>query len=241
MQFLSRALCAAILLNSAAAYAGVYPIYEGKAFTLDRSDFEPEVPVWLQSETATSVSFSLWGIEDLLNTSTDSSYMPWNSDYKSTQNAFEFVVNQGYKITSIQVTGTFKGTLHPAEWTMPGDANNHLGFGLHAGLLVDSTSTDDVHGTRTFSLTTGATALEGEFGLSLNGSSESYAKSIWYLDEAMGEQYWLGSQASAGITDLVLTVNVSPVPEPGTWAMLAAGLLGLGGAGRLRRRNAEAC
>lgn len=235
MQFLSRALCAAILLQSAAAYASIYPIYEGKAFTLDRSDVEPEVPVSLESETATSVTFSLWGIEENLSTSTDSSYKPWSNDYRNTQNAFEFAVNEGYRITSIEVTGTFAGELYPAQWTMPGDANNTMSFGLHVGLEPDFATEYDVHGTKTFKVSSGPTSLDGEFGMMLHGSAESSAASVWYLDELTGEQYWLGSQAAARITGLSMTVNVSPVPEPGTWAMLLGGLAVTGLAVRRRR------
>jgi hypothetical protein len=238
MQFLTRTLCAAILFHSAAAYASVYPIYEGSAFTLDRNDFEQEVPVWLASETATSVTFSLWGIEDNLNTATDSSYMPRSWDRKTTENGLEIAVKDGYRITSIQVTGKFKGELHPVPYTMPGDASNHVGFALHvAGMEMTSAHADDVDGTQAFTLSTGPIERDGEFGLALHGNSESTAESVWYYDDVWGDQYWLGAQSSAGISDLRLTINVSPVPEPGTWAMLAVGLLVAGGAGRLRRNG----
>lgn len=237
MQFLTRTLCAAILFHSAAACASIYPIYEGAAFTLDRNDVEPEVPIWLASETATSVTFSLWGIEDGLNTATDSSYMPHSWDRKTTENGLEISVKDGYRITSIQVTGKFKGALHPVPYTMPGDASNHVGFALHvAGMEMTSAGADDVEGTQAFALSTGPIGREGEFGLALHGNSESTAESVWYYDDVWGDQYWLGAQSSAGISDLRLAINVSPVPEPGTCAMLLAGLAVTGLAARRRRR-----
>lgn len=236
MQLLSRVLCAAILLNAAAAQA-YEPVYESQGFTLGRSEFDPAVPISVSSDTGNAVSFSLWGMEEGLFSSTDSSHQPWSNDYKTLQAAYGITVKDGYRITGITVTGTFHGSLDPAEWTMPGDANNHLRFGLHAGVLPFSTSESDVDGQQAFMLGTGAVALDGEFGLWLDGSSESSAASVWYYDEMYNEEYWLGSQATAGMRDLTMTVTVAAVPEPGTYAMLVAGLGLLGAVAR--RRNAS--
>lgn len=239
MQSFKHVLCAAILLHGAAAYA-YEPVHEAQGFTLGRSEFDPEIPVSLLSESASSVKFALWGIEDGLNTATDSSYQEWSNDHKTMQAGYGLTVKEGYKITSITVTGTFQGALDPAQWTMPGDANNHLSFAFQAGDLYQHGSASDVDGQSTFSLSTGPTALQGEFGLWFNGTSESSAASVWYYDEILNEQYWLGSQATAGVSNLVLTINVAPVPEPGTWAMLVVGMAALGGAARLRRRHGGA-
>lgn len=240
MQLLSRALGAAaifVVANSAQAFD---PLIETSGFTLGTNSSEPVAGIALIGQTATSATFSLHGIVAGFPLSVDSSYQQYASDYRFWQNEYEIGVKAGYKITGISVTGSFFGSLTPAQWTMPGAAGNDLGFGFgtyHTEHPLESNWAQgtDLNGHKDFTLNLGRTALEGEFTVSFQGRNEVSAESVWYLDELSNEQYWLGSSASAGLGELTMTVNIAPVPEPQAWAMLLGGLALAGAVARQRR------
>ncbi|WP_193615809.1 FxDxF family PEP-CTERM protein [Massilia sp. YMA4] len=243
MQLLSRALCAAAILAATGSAQAFEPLIETTGFTLGTNASEPVPGIALIGETANSASFSLYGITEGFPLSVDSAYKPFASDYRFWQNEYEIGVKAGYKITGITLTGSFYGALAPAQWTMPGDAGNDLGFGFgtyHTEHPLESNwaTAKDLNGRKDFSLTLGKTALEGEFTVSFNGRNEVTAESVWYLDELSNEQYWLGSSASAGLGQLTMTVNIAAVPEPQTWAMLLGGLALAGAVARRRRQDA---
>jgi hypothetical protein len=243
MQLLSRALCAAAILACAGSAQAFDPLIETTGFTLGTNASEPIPGIALVGETTYSATFSLYGITEGFPLSVDSAYKPYASDYLFWQNDYEIGVKAGYKITGITLTGSFYGALAPAQWTMPGDAGNDLGFGFnvyHTEHPLESNwaQATDLNGRKDFALTLGKTALEGEFTVSFNGRNEVTAESVWYLDELTSEQYWLGSAASAGLGQLTMTVNIAAVPEPQAWAMLLGGLALAGAVARRRRQDA---
>jgi hypothetical protein len=241
MQVLARGLSAAVLLCAGTAYADDIPVYEGTGFTLTRNELDPVVEIGVLSEAPGSTTFWLLGMEPHLAASADSSYQQYAYDYQSFEAYYGLAVKSGYRITGITVSGNFTGALHPAEWTMPGDASNALGFSVHAGgTYFDSASTTDLDGTQGFTVTTGRAALQGQTWVALHGSADVGAESVFYHDDMTNEDYWLGSQAAGSIGWLRMTVDVSPVPEPGTWAMWALGLACVAGvtAARCDRRVA---
>lgn len=243
MQLLSRALCAATIFVSAGSAQAFDPLIETTGFTLGTNSSSPIPGIALLGETATSATFSLYGITEGFPLSVDSSYKQYASDYLFWQNEYDIGVKAGYQITGITVTGSFHGALAPAEWTMPGVAGNDLGFGFgtyHTDQPRESNTATakDLDGRKDFSLTLGKTALEGEFTVSFQGRNEVTAESVWYLDEWTNEQYWLGSMASAGLGELTMTVNIAPVPEPQAWTMLLGGLALAGAVARRRRQGA---
>lgn len=243
MQLLSRAVCAAAICLSAASAQAFEPLIETTGFTLGTNASSPIPGIALLGQTATSATFSLYGITEGFPLSVDSSHKQYASDYLFWQNEYDIGVKAGYKITGITVTGSFHGALAPAEWTMPGVAGNELGFGFgtyHTEHPLESNwaTAKDLDGRKDFSLTLGTTALAGEFTVSFQGRNEVTAESVWYLDEWSNEQYWLGSSASAGLGELTMTVNIAAVPEPQTWAMLLGGLA-LAGAMARRQRQAS--
>ncbi|WP_338759206.1 PEP-CTERM sorting domain-containing protein [Massilia sp. METH4] len=240
MQLLSRALCAAFLLNAGAAQA-FEPVIETTALSIGGNGYDPVVDISLIGETNTSVSFSLHGIAGGYSLGTDSSYQPFSGDYLAWNNFYDIAVKDGYKVTGITVSGHFWGELSPAQWTMPGVATNEMSFSFDVHQLgnppIESNGAhaQNLNTQQAFSLVTGGTALQGEFSVSFAGFNSVGAESVMYYDELYNETYWLGSRAYSGMGDLVMTIEVSPVPEPATYGMMLGGMGLLAFAARRRR------
>ncbi len=158
--------------------------------------------------------------------------------------SFDFDVRNGYRVTSMTLTGTITGVLKvglPAAGGTPGEANNafFLSWGLsQAGQSVSMAqqAVKDLNGDRQIQLNADL-PFEGAFTMNINSEGSLSALSgvsYWYDgDDAEGFNYYQ-SYASLNWHDAVLTVQVSPVPEPSTWGMLLAGLGLLGMAARRR-------
>lgn len=242
MQPSFRALCATILLSAAGAFAPAHataPVIDTTGFILSASGGLPVAGVSLISDYPGHAMFSLWGVGQAAHGAVDTRGFSGLASEHEWQSGYALAVKDGYKITNITVTGEFYGALRPAQWTTPGGAGNDVGIlfkidapGQPPGWKVDSTSTLDGH--RAFRFEAEPGALTGDVSLALAGFTKAWAYSAWYQD-GPGEDFWLGSYADAGIRDLRLSISVAPVPEPGTYAMLLAGL-GLLGMARRRRR-----
>ncbi|MUI11574.1 PEPxxWA-CTERM sorting domain-containing protein [Massilia dura] len=165
-------------------------------------------------------------------------FMNWESP------SFDFDVRDGYRITSMTLTGTITGVLKvgvpPARGT-PGEANNaySMNWGFVQGgqsVSMEQHAVKDLNGDRQLQLNANL-PLEGAFTMNINSEASLSALSgvsYWYDgDDAEGFVYYK-SYASLNWHDAVLTVQVSPVPEPSTWGMLLAGVGLLGIAARRR-------
>jgi hypothetical protein len=160
-------------------------------------------------------------------------------------------VHEGYRITSMTLSATVFGISEIGKLPpncprcdvtsfSPGRTSNALqqswtigtasgvdslpGFGV-VNLLGEQSFTQSV-----------ATKVTGDFNLDLQASLQAYAKAS-YADDVGGgiyDYHWFYSTSTIGIKDMVLTFDVSPVPEPATYAMFAAGLAFLAFAGRKR-------
>jgi hypothetical protein len=154
-------------------------------------------------------------------------------------------VRDGYRITSMTLTGTLTGVLKPAVPSgnaSPGVATNEFFMGWdfrQAGqsISMGRQTLNNVNGDRQLQLSADV-PFEGDFTIAVNNGISAYAQSgvgYWYDgDDAEGFTYY-ASYASARWHDVVLTVQVSPVPEPTTYAMLLAGL-GIAGFTARRRK-----
>lgn len=220
--FVSRAALAATLLMAGAAHAAAIDTH---AFTLGSVPFDSFADIALISDDTGAARFSLDGLARGLQSSIDSTGEPWANADSPWQNFYDITVKDGYRVTGITVTGTFNGRLAPVAG---GRADNDIGLAFlawppgNAPVWSTSARATGLNGQQSWTIGTGTTALDGNFLLSFLGSASTYAASI----PEQGD--WLGSAASVGAQDLVLTVNVAPVPEPQTWLMLLVGIVAAG-------------
>lgn len=229
---LSRAVLVGTLLTAGAVQSATIDTH---AFTLGAAPSYPFADISLLSDSATGASFALDGLAQGLHSAVDSTGEPWATADTPWQNFYDITVREGYRITGITVTGTFHGAL-------AGTAENDIALAFLAwppgieptwSTSARATGLDGVHN---WSITTGPMALNGTVLLGFLGSASTYAASTWQADSGT----WLGSSAQIDARDLVLTIDVAPVPEPQTWLMLLAGIA-VAGMWRTRlsaRRNA---
>lgn len=213
---LSRVVLVGTLLTAGTVQSAAIDTH---AFTLDAAPSYPFADITLLSDTATGASFALDGLAQGLHSHVDSTGEPWATADTPWQNFYDITVRDGYRITGMTVTGTFHGTL-------AGSADNDIGLAFLAwppgSEPTWSTSAEaaGLDGVRSWSIATGPTALDGRVLLGFLGSASTYAASAWQPDSGA----WLGSSAQIGARDLVLTIAVTPVPEPQSWLMLLAGI-----------------
>lgn len=223
---LFRTAFAAALLCAAGARADTL---DTRAFTLDSGDSSGAVT--LLSDSASRATFSLDGLMRDMRSSVDSAGVPSASADSPVQAGYDIGVKNGYRITGLTISGTFSGSLAPADG---GAAGNDIGLSFVAWppgqmpLWSSYARAVDLDGERAFSVTLGAAALRGEFLLGVLGSATTSADSALFHDDATGSDSWLGSAAHVRVGNLVLTVDVAPVPEPQTWLMLLGGMAAIG-------------
>lgn len=164
-----------------------------------------------------------------------------NGDYSWT--TLQFDVRDGYRVTALTLSGKAYGVLDATR--VPGDgpdfsstyAHNAFDFSwsVNGTAPVYHVSGQDVVGNQTFS-GTAAQAIQGRSVLDFSTALSAEVKG--YLDYQCTDHCWtVEYPASAGIqiSDVVMTVQIAPVPEPATYAMLLGGLVLTGVVARRRK------
>ncbi len=188
----------------------------------------------LLSETATTAQIQING----LAWSADSANI--GSGGSSLNAIFDATVKEGYRITSFTISANLTGVLDvvpldPAcgqTWTscQPGSATNRaeLRWVMRDGSAEALVNRSDFVGQELLTATTALPlSLQGDF--SFVTESTLYVKGVDGSITQQGSDWstttYFPSRAFAGFSSpVVLTVQVAAVPEPGTYAMLLAGL-----------------
>ncbi len=157
-------------------------------------------------------------------------------------------VRDGYRITSYTLTADVTGSLYVEQHepcgrcvvVWEGMAQN--GASARATVTnqdgLSSTIADNAANLNGGGqlMASGALQLAGAFGLELGATDYVEALGAYHIyDGEVLVDYHYGASSSIDLRNMVLTVQVSPVPEPGTYAMLLAGLGVAGWAARRRR------
>jgi len=137
-------------------------------------------------------------------------------------------VHAGYRVTGVSVHALAYGELVPGQLDgyPPGVANNSasLNWTLAAPgtTLPFAWQLDNFSGLQPFALASGPLALDGSFQIDLLATVWAQALA------AGGDGSYAQSMALASIGNAILNIEVAAIPEPGTYAMLLAGLAVLG-------------
>jgi PEP-CTERM motif len=159
------------------------------------------------------------------------------SDYAA---GYQLRVKEGHSLSLVTLELRFGGQLQQAESPIdpPGQALNYTRNGMqviNAGSVVQSDvrHIDNLNGTQQVTFTFWDLAWAETVALELQSEVWMGAQGI----PPNGLLPGLPSFASMNVTDAVLTIRtaVAPVPEPGTYAMLLAGLALVGTAARRRK------
>ncbi len=243
-----------LVFAAAAPLAHAAPEVNSAGFTLIQTGGYATVGLQVLSDNGTTVQISLNGAEPAINplAVSASAYDNSNADFGWTQ--LGGTVRQGYQITSITVGGVLSGSLDIGQpdivcgtncTSYAGAATNSGGAEWKLTRNGNETSTTgqlaNVTSPQAFSSTlTGG--VDGDFKLDiytfLRGFAEATQYSVYHNinnEVDWTEELFWTSESSIALSDLTLTVQISPVPEPGTYAMLLTGL-GLVGFTARRRR-----
>lgn len=153
---------------------------------------------------------------------------------------YQLSVKEGYHLSLITLELRFGGQLQQAESPIdpPGEAINYTRNDaqlINAGAVVQSDvrRIDNLNGSQQLTLTFWDVAWAETVALELQSEVWMGARGI----PPNGILPGLPSFASMNVTDAVLTIRtaIQPVPEPGTYAMLLAGLALVGVAARRRK------
>ncbi len=157
-------------------------------------------------------------------------------------------VEQGYRITAMTLSATIDGRLFlqslPCDLctSTEASASNGVSFGwavTEDGQRVElpGSALENVVAPTQLALTSSA-QIDGVFGLDLTLANAATAQQGFQFGYVNGQWYWeryLEAGSNITISDLALTVQVTAVPEPATYAMLLAGLCVAGWAARRRQ------
>lgn len=146
--------------------------------------------------------------------------------------ALQLDIDAGYRVSRVSLSGVAFGQLAAGQLPdfPPGIVHNEANAFLTVAQSMNwSSLNSDIQAENTIDLQSPALALTGVAEVGISGMLMAQA---WGVE---GGGAFAESIASAALRDLVLHVEVSPVPEPQTGLMLVAGL---GIVGMLARRKA---
>lgn len=167
---------------------------------------------------------------------------------------FDISVRNGYRVTGFSFAATLVGVLQVAEAPagasiiQPGNASNSGSMealaltGPHGQRIAgESFRQESLDGTQDILLQGVGLSLTDPFTMFISGMSYVNAQLGQYRVNGPDYSYdgSLPAYASYRLVNPTLTIFTSPVPEPGTYAMLLAGLALCGAAGLRRRRGAR--
>lgn len=254
--FIYAAALMSTTLVSGAVQASNQIDVQGFSARVTRSDFPAAFDMRVLSATGNTVKIGLAGVgadetygglfhpiteEGMGATGWEEFFYNWAST------DLKFDVKQGYRVTSVTLSGNTSGTLAPWKFTPDGyhDGNDGTastlaswGLGTSWENRVVSNQTN-VEGTESFSVAFSDTATP-EFSLTISNYVEATLRSgkTTIIGADFPSTTYYASSATLDFSNIVLSVEVAPVsavPEPGTYAMLLGGLALLGLASRRHR------
>lgn len=226
--------CATLMLGTTATAGTI----DTSAFTFTTSSSD----LVLLSQDATTAQIQV----DSLSSSLDTDLIDSGGSY--IHGIFDGVVKTGYRIVSFTLSANLTGVLDitplPQNCALdevsclPGSATNRaeLRWVMTDGSAQALVERRDFAGQEMLVATSAPLSLEGEF--------QFVTESTLYGSHTDGEVSWAGSEWTTYLPSrayigfegpVVLTVQVAAIPEPGTYAMLLAGLGLLGWAARGKR------
>lgn len=153
---------------------------------------------------------------------------------RSSWSALRLDIHAGYRVSRVMLTGVAFGELSPGQLPdfPPGIVHNEASVYLTVpSALTESSLNGDFQAENVIELSTPALNLTGLAEIGVSGALLAQA---WGVE---GGGAFANSLAAASLRDLVLHVEVSPIPEPATYAMLLGGLGLLGFAARRYKKE----
>ncbi|MBB3221777.1 PEP-CTERM sorting domain-containing protein [Pseudoduganella umbonata] len=146
--------------------------------------------------------------------------------------ALRLDIDAGYRVSRIMLTGVAFGQMAPGQLPdfPPGIVHNEANAHLTVGSTTWSALHTDIGAENPIDVSTPVLDLTGMADVGISGMLLAQA---WGVE---GGGAFAESIASASLYSLVLHVEVSPIPEPHAFLMLAAGLGIVGWAARRRDR-----
>ncbi|GGC18531.1 hypothetical protein GCM10011572_44950 [Pseudoduganella buxea] len=241
-------LVGAAALLACNAHAG--QTLDTTGFTLSQPGQWSNAQMAVLSDHGGILQIGISGLQPVRTVTTDLGNAPWYN-WDAVNTGLSAYAKPGYRLASVTLSGTLTGLLGVAPLPAVCSSPDHAcGLGvatnqatLEWGTSQGPTSVDyqqlevnNLDGERTFSLTT--TFGSGDaFDFYIATYNTAYAEAGRYRHLDASSTNYLPTTSEIGFGDMVMTVQIVAVPEPGTYAMLLAGMGLLGMAARRQRKD----